>query len=251
MLLTGFEAYGGRKTNPSADIAKALDGAMIAGTRVRSIVLPVAYNGMRERIKELIQEYSPSAIISLGLFPGEPAIRLERVASNWNEFKIPDNLGLIKKEAIDPAGPPTRYSTLPIESIQRRLLNARIPARFSSTAGAFICNAWLYSLLAELAETNRSIPCGFIHLPYTPEQVADTLDIGDADQSSDTTSQPALASMDLSISRGGSHRYSRNYAFIGPGLKKSGECHENAKGPISPWIIPNYHYLKIQHCPCN
>lgn len=200
MLLTGFEAYGGRKTNPSADIAEALDGAIIAGTRVRSVVLPVAYDGMGQKIKELIQEHSPPAIISLGLFPGEPAIRLERVALNWNEFKMPDNLGLVKKGAIDPAGPPARSSTLPIEAIQRRLLDARIPARLSNTAGTFICNAWLYSLLTELAETNRAIPCGFIHLPYTPEQVAETLDTGDADQATNISSQPALASMDLSMS---------------------------------------------------
>jgi pyroglutamyl-peptidase len=199
MLLTGFEAYGGRKANPSANIVEALDGEIIAGKRVRSVVLPVAYDGMRQRAQALIDQYSPSAIISLGLWPGESAIRLERVALNWNEFKIPDNLGLTEKGYIDAEGPPARFSTLPIEAIKRGLLDAKIPAQTSRTAGSFICNAWLYSILAVLAETKQSVPCGFIHLPYAPEQVAEFLDFGNADGSANTTSESAPASMNLSM----------------------------------------------------
>jgi pyroglutamyl-peptidase len=50
MLLTGFEGYGGRSVNPSAEIAKALHGAVIAGVRGEGRTLPVDYAGIGPRI---------------------------------------------------------------------------------------------------------------------------------------------------------------------------------------------------------
>jgi pyroglutamyl-peptidase len=61
---------------------------------------------------------------------------------------------------------------LPIHAIQDRLLAAGIPARLSGSAGTFLCNAAMYHALCACAEHAPGTPCGFIHLPYLPEQVA-------------------------------------------------------------------------------
>ena len=104
-------------------------------------------------------------------------IRIERIGVNVTDFEIPDNEGkLLVDEAIQADGLTARLSTLPIRKIEQALLDAGIPARISSTAGTFLCNACLYTLLgaADAAE-NAPAACGFIHLPYLPAQVAEQL----------------------------------------------------------------------------
>ncbi|MGH6943222.1 MAG: hypothetical protein ACREH6_03245, partial [Geminicoccaceae bacterium] len=47
-----------------------------------------------------------------------------------------------------------------------------IPARLSSSAGTYLCNKTLYRFLGAIEQSGKAVPCGFIHLPYLPEQVA-------------------------------------------------------------------------------
>ena len=175
MLLTGFESYGGRAVNPAEEVAKALDGAEIAGHRVKGRTLPVRYTELGPRIAALIEETAPRAVICLGLWPGEPMLRLERVAVNIADFEIADNTGLIERGAIVEDGPAAYTATLPIQAIRDRLLAAGIPARLSGTAGAFLCNALMYHALRTCAGRDEPPTCGFIHLPYLPAQVAGML----------------------------------------------------------------------------
>lgn len=41
VLITGFEPFGGEAMNPSWEVVKQLDGAMVAGERVVARQLPV------------------------------------------------------------------------------------------------------------------------------------------------------------------------------------------------------------------
>jgi pyroglutamyl-peptidase len=172
MLLTGFESYGGRSLNPAEQVAKRLDGARIAGVRVRGRALPVDYRELGPRIGALIEELRPRAVICLGLWPGTPMLRLERIAVNIADFEIPDNVGLMTRGPVIEDGAEAYRSTLPIHAIQDRLLEAGIPARLSASAGTFLCNALMYHALRACAERAPASPCGFIHLPYLPEQVS-------------------------------------------------------------------------------
>ena len=173
VLLTGFEPYGGRAKNPSEEVTQALDGRMVAGNRVVGRVLPVVFAELAHRIDRLVDEIEPAIVVSLGLSPGEPVIRIERMAVNVADFDIPDNRGerLLKREVLR-GGCPARVSTLPIEKIEARLLGAGIPARLSRSAGTYLCNACLYSFLDALERKSRRVPCGFIHLPYSTEAAA-------------------------------------------------------------------------------
>lgn len=175
-LLTGFEPYGGRSLNPSARLAAALDGARIGGLTVAGRTLPVALGGLADRIERLLDELAPQLVIALGLYPGEPMIRLERFAVNLADFDIADNAGArLEDAALVPDGTVALAATLPLRAIERRLLAERIPVRLSNTAGTYLCNAALYQLLRALERRGARIPCGFIHLPYLPEQVAEML----------------------------------------------------------------------------
>jgi pyroglutamyl-peptidase len=175
-LVTGFQPYGGRGTNPSAKLALALDGARIGGLEVVGRSLPVALAGLGERIAAMLDEHRPRLVIALGLWPGEPMIRLERFGLNLADFEIADNAGARPQDtAIIPAGSTALAATLPLRAIQQALLAAGIPARLSNTAGTYLCNATLYTLLAAVEARGWPIPCGFIHLPYLTEQVAEML----------------------------------------------------------------------------
>jgi pyroglutamyl-peptidase len=172
MLLTGFEGYGGRSVNPAEEVVERLAGTEILGTRVTGQVLPVRYAELGPRIAQLIAEVRPRAVICLGLWPGTPVVRLERIAVNIADFEIPDNQGLLTRAPVVEGGAEAYRSTLPIHAIQDRLLAAGIPARLSASAGTFLCNALMYHALQCCAEQAPAPPCGFIHLPYLPEQVS-------------------------------------------------------------------------------
>jgi pyroglutamyl-peptidase len=134
----------------------------------------VSFAGLRQRIEDLVRETDPAVVVSLGLWPGEPVIRLERVAVNIADFEIPDNDGMLVVDGlVAAAAPAARVSTLPLRAVERALLQAGVPARLSTTAGTFLCNAALYSAL-EACESSGA-RCGFVHLPYLPEQVASLL----------------------------------------------------------------------------
>lgn len=177
LLITGFEPFAGLAYNPSADIAASLDGQEIGGRRVVARLLPVDFARYRETLDALLREIAPALYVGFGLASGEDMIRVERFGVNLADFDIPDNAGARHVgRAIEPDGPAARASTLPCAEIRTGLLEAGIPARLSNSAGSYLCNATLYSALGLCAA--RQTPCGFIHLPYASEQVAELLRAG-------------------------------------------------------------------------
>ena len=195
-LVTGFEPYGGRGRNPAGEVAARLDGSEIAGVRVVGRNLPVAFAALDEAVAATLAEVDPAVVISLGLCPGEPVIRLERVAINVADFEIPDNEGVVLVDRpLDAAGAAARFATLPLRRVQAALLQAGIPARLSSSAGTYLCNKALYRFLGAIEESGRVVPCGFIHLPYMPEQVAGMIAEMQAARSVQRHRRPDVASM--------------------------------------------------------
>ncbi len=171
ILLTGFERFGPHKTNPTQVLAERLDGEWFGDARVVGRVMPVSIAKIAAALEEAIAETDPVAIVSLGLAAGETCVRIERTARNGLRFPYPDNDGKRPTGKIDRKGPATRPANLPFASIQKRLLAAGIPARLSDDAGLYLCNAALWHLAALAGKR----PCGFIHLPSTPEMVAEAL----------------------------------------------------------------------------
>jgi pyroglutamyl-peptidase len=171
ILLTGFEVFGGNSANPSEKLALRLDGEWVGPARVAGRVLPVSIAKLDAALDEVLAETKPVAIVALGLAEREATIRLETTGYNELDFRIADNDGKKRRGAIDKAGPAERAATLPLNASLKALLAAGIPARLSDDPGRFLCNAALYGLLGRAGK----IPCGFAHLPPTPEMVARAL----------------------------------------------------------------------------
>jgi len=197
-LVTGFAGYGGRGRNPAGEAAKALDGRSIGGLAVKGRVLPVSYGRLQADLHGLVDELRPRLVIGLGLWPGEPMIRLERVGINVADFEIPDNEGAFLSDMpISGNGAAAMMSTLPLRDIEASLLAAGIPVRISSTAGTFLCNATLYSALAHADRLSPRPLAGFIHVPYLPEQVADIVWAVRKNRKLELGQRGDIASMDL------------------------------------------------------
>lgn len=201
MLLTGFEGYGGRSDNPSAMIAESLAGSTICGHTVEAAVLPVTMHDIRSNIETLIDKHQTALVVCLGLAPGEPMIRLEKVAVNQADFNIADNSGQTVCGPLLEDGPAACESTLPVHAMQKALLATGIPARVSYTAGTFLCNAVSYYALHYCASHYPHTRAGFIHLPYLPSQVRDVIVGKSAGQSLELEQRSDLASMSFDVQR--------------------------------------------------
>ena len=176
IVITGFPPYGGRSLNPAYEIMRAMEGKTIEGVEVIGRLLPVSIKALASEVGKIIEEDQPSAVISFGLCPGEALIRLERVALNIVDFDIPDNDGTILQDAaLSGNGAEARFATLPLRRIELAMLEAGIPAKISSTAGTFLCNACLYRFLEATEGRFPRTICGLIHVPYLPGQVARAL----------------------------------------------------------------------------
>jgi pyroglutamyl-peptidase len=173
-LVTGFEPFAGHGLNPSAELAKKIDGQTIAGVEVVGRILPVDIEKIDGAIAKVLDEIDPVAVVNLGLVAGEPVVRLERVALNLAAFEIPDNAGrLVEDRTLDKAGETALWSRLDLRRIRRAMLDHGIPVRLSSTAGTYLCNAAMYRFLRAVPV---AVPCGFIHVPLLRAQVAELLD---------------------------------------------------------------------------
>jgi pyroglutamyl-peptidase len=168
ILLTGFSSFKGVRANPCEGIVRELGGAGSEKTSARIIaeVLPVEYRAATRRIRRLIREQRPDAILCLGVAAKRNAISLERVALNVDDDPTPDNAGLIRAGSrIVREGPAAYFSTLPLQRLRAALQKRRIPVSISNHAGAFLCNHVFYIARHEAGRSLPPIPCGFIHVP--------------------------------------------------------------------------------------
>lgn len=173
ILLTGFEPFGGERTNPSWELARRFDGKALDDARVAAIRLPVAHRRAVTRITAAIRALRPAAVVGLGQAGGRPQISLERIAINLVDESRRDGSGAGERSerAVIRGGPDAYFSRLPLALILRALRRRRIPAAYSLSAGAFICNAAMYASLYELRRRPQ-VPSGFIHLPYEAAQAS-------------------------------------------------------------------------------
>ncbi|AUU84567.1 MULTISPECIES: pyroglutamyl-peptidase I [Leclercia] len=172
VLITGFEPFGGETVNPSWEVVKQLDGAIIDDCRVVARQLPCVFGESLLVLNAAIDALQPSVVLAVGQAGGRVDVTVERVAINVDDARIPDNHGRQPVDvAIVEGGPAAWFSTLPIKAMVAALRESGIPASVSQTAGTFVCNHVMYGVLHKLAD-RPEVKGGFIHIPYLPEQAA-------------------------------------------------------------------------------
>lgn len=185
ILLTGFQPFGGDESNPSWLAASMAADLWTGVGDLVPVELPVTFGESARLLREAIDDVVPDLVVCAGLAAGAPGIRVERVAINVDDARIPDNASASPiDEPIRSDGPAAYFSTLPIKAIARDLNAQGIVAQVSNTAGTYVCNHVFYSLMDYLAELNASDDGarrgGFVHVPSMPVPDANGLCSGAA-----------------------------------------------------------------------
>ena len=173
ILVSGFDPFGGEKINPAIESVKLLPDE-IKGAKIIKLEIPTIARKSLKKLEEVIEIEKPDVVLSVGQAGGRTDISVERVGINMDDFRIKDNEGNQPiDEKIAEGGPDAYLVTIPIKAMVQKMIENKIPASVSNTAGTFVCNHVCYGM-AHLASTKYpNMRTGFIHIPFLPEQVVD------------------------------------------------------------------------------
>lgn len=164
ILLSAFEPFGGEGVNASQEALKLIKAR--EGTELVKITVPTVFGLAGTTLLEALRREKPDAVICLGQAGGRAAVTPERCAINVRDARIPDNAGhQPKDEPVIAGGPAAFFSTLPIKAMAAAARKAGFAAEISNSAGTFVCNDLMYTLLYTLEREFPAVRGGFIHVP--------------------------------------------------------------------------------------
>lgn len=171
LLITGFDPFGGESINPAWEAVRLLPD-VIRDFELVKLEIPTVFGAAAQVVIDKAEEIHPDAIISVGQAGGRAAVTPEMVGINLRYASIPDNMGALPCDIpIAEGGPAAYFSTLPVRAMAKAICDAGLPGAVSYSAGSFVCNDVLYSLLHHFDEA--AVRAGFIHVPFLPEQTVD------------------------------------------------------------------------------
>ena len=180
LLITGFDPFGGADRNPAREAVMALP-SVIGDYEIIPLEIPTVFGKAAETVLRAAQELCPDVILCVGQAAGRAAITPEVVGINLRNASIPDNAGNQPQHApVVEGGPAAYFSTLPVREMVTAVQAAGLPSSLSYSAGVFVCNDLLYTLLHHYDGTSTRV--GFIHIPCLPEQAKEgcpSLPLGD------------------------------------------------------------------------
>ena len=163
-LLTGFGPFQGVDENPSGLVAEAVGADSPPGLDVKGALLPVTFQGVAPRLRELLDEEErvPALILGMGVHPG-PTFRLESRARAVLESEQVDNEGVVAR-TISPLSAGDRATRIEMDLAAEILGGvARMEVEQSQDAGGFVCECAYHAILSEALQRNsRGL---FLHVP--------------------------------------------------------------------------------------
>ena len=168
LLITGFDPFGGETVNPSWEAVRRLPET-VNGWQIHKQQIPTVFGKAAEVVLAAAEEVKPDAILCIGQAGGRSAVTPEVVAINLREARIADNKGVQPVNVpVIPGGPAAYFATAPVREMVNAITAEGIDAALSYSAGAFVCNDVLYTLLHRYNGTDTRV--GFIHVPFLPTQ---------------------------------------------------------------------------------
>jgi len=191
LLVTGFEAFGSTPVNPAESVARALDGMVVNGSQIISLIVPNVFFECIDYVSASIREIRPDLVVMMGEYGGRATITVERIAQNLNDstrYQLADNRGnVFQGQLTVPDGPVAYYSTLPIRAMVMAMRKSGIPSDISDTPGTFCCNHLMYGILHHISTNSLPVRAGWIHLPHLPSVAAMPENLGAPSMSVETS----------------------------------------------------------------
>ena len=173
LLITGFEPFGGETVNPSWEAVRLLPEEL-GDYRLTKLQIPTVFGRAAGTVLEAARTQQPDVILCIGQAGGRSGVTPEGVGINLREARIPDNAGNQPENVpVVENAPAAYFSTVPVRAMVASIRDAGVPAALSYSAGAFVCNDVLFSLLHHYRETETRV--GFVHVPFLPEQAKENV----------------------------------------------------------------------------
>lgn len=173
ILVSGFEPFGGEAVNPSQRAVEALGRMALPGLALRTVVLPTRFGASLDRLDAELAGWPADMVLSVGLAGGRNGLAVERVAINLDDARIPDNGGAQPLDRPVVEGAPAAYfASLPVKAMAAAIRATGVDASVSHSAGTFVCNHVFFGLCHRAATTLPGLRCGFVHIPWLPDQAA-------------------------------------------------------------------------------
>lgn len=168
LLITGFDPFGGQTVNPAREVLRGLPDR-IGDFVLCKLEVPTVFGLAGKTVLDAAAHWQPDVILCLGVAAGRKDVTPERIAVNIQDATLADNAGNQPRGTrIVPNGAAAYFTTVPVEAMTQRILEAGLPASVSNSAGTFVCNDLLYTLLHHFQNTQTAV--GFIHVPALPGQ---------------------------------------------------------------------------------
>ena len=173
IMMTGFDPFGGDTINPAYEAVKMLPDE-IGGTQIIKLEIPTVFGKAGDVLEQAIEAHRPDAVICVGQAGGRSGMSVEKVAINLQDARTADNEGgqpvacVIKED-----GDTAYFATVPVKAMVAKMRENGIPAFVSYTAGTFVCNDLMYSLLYLISKKYPDIRGGFMHVPFAMGQTVD------------------------------------------------------------------------------
>ena len=203
-LVTGFDAFGGQKANPSSELVEAMPPGLFyrqapslkkpqdvgsvqpaqgkpfgkicsqtSAVRIKFAkkVLPTASRSGWRALKQAIDTTlagtdEPLVLVMPGLAASRDRLSLERFALNVRDYGMPDNEGELAVDTfVDPEQPDLLRTMLPLPPIVRAVEQAGYPCQVSNHAGTYICNELYFKALSYCRRNSRVKAVVFVHIP--------------------------------------------------------------------------------------
>ena len=164
LLVTGFGPFPGVRHNPSGLIARAIGRSASLkrqGVSVAAHELIVTYAALPD-LKKLISQVKPDAILMFGIAARTKQPRLEKRGENRTRPLSADASGARpSSRKLDEKGPLVLNVRVPLEPLRLAIARQGFKPTLSNNAGAYLCNAVLYTALRERPD----VPSIFVHVP--------------------------------------------------------------------------------------
>lgn len=177
LLITGFDPFGGQSVNPSWLAVEQLP-EQVGEFALCKLMIPTVFEKAAQIVMEKAAQIGTDVILCVGQAGGRSAVTPERIGINVRSASIPDNEGVQPVEVpVVEGGPDGIFATVPVYAMTQAIREAGLPGAVSNSAGTFVCNDVLYTLLHHYAGTKTRV--GFIHVPYLPTQGEPNLPLED------------------------------------------------------------------------
>jgi len=164
LLITGFEAFAGRKVNASWQLAQTLAAVERPGLELRALKLPVRWGQPRRLLAQTLARWPADAVLALG--EGKPGQFTVETLARKQRAERADNAGRFPLlQPVEINGPDQLQASVDWPDLVQALNRRQIPLQPSCDAGAYLCEETLYTLerMRQLRNGPRQVL--FVHVP--------------------------------------------------------------------------------------